>query len=800
MKFTLAWLREHLDTAAALPEIVDALVGVGLEVEEAVDAAASLAPFKVAYVREAKQHPNADRLRVCLLETDGGEVQVVCGAPNARTGMKGIFAPVGTYIPGTGIDLKKGVIRGVESHGMLLSERELRLSEDHDGIIEVADDLPVGTPAAAALGLDDAMIYIKVTPNRPDALGVRGIARDLAAKGLGTLKPLIVPKVAAGFASPIDVVLNVAGDGKACPLFIGRFFRNVRNGPSPDWLQRRLRAVGLRPISALVDITNFVTLAYNRPLHVFDADRIAGPIQARMAKDGETIEALDGRTYSLDASMTVIADRDRAVGIAGIMGGMQSGCTPETVNVFLEAALFDPLRTAATGRKLQIQSDARYRFERGVDPAFVPDGVEIASAMILDLCGGEASKTVVAGKIPETRRSFTLRKSRVKSLGGVDVPWPEQKRILVALGFGVTEGAGGLACTVPSWRPDVGGEADLVEEVCRIVGLDKVPAAPMSRPHAVARPVLSTLQRRTLLARRRLAGRGLDEAVTWSFLSTAHAELFGGGRPELKLVNPISSELTDMRPSLLPNLVAAAGRNLARGLADVALFEIGQAYAGDRPQDETLRAAGIRQGRDRDRHWSGEPRPVDVYDAKADAIAVLMAAGAPPSGLQVIAEAPAWFHPGRSGSIKLGPKTVLAVFGEIHPRVLRAMDVKGPLVAFEAVLDAIPEAKGRLSARPALDASDLMPVSRDFAFLVDADLEADRIVRAARSADRNLISAVNVFDVFTGGAVGGGRKSVAIEVVLQPRDRTLTETEIDAIGRRIVDEVAKATGAVLRTS
>jgi phenylalanyl-tRNA synthetase beta chain len=495
----------------------------------------------------------------------------------------------------------------------------------------------------------------------------------------------------------------------------------------------------------------------------------------------------------------VIADRARALGIGGIMGGTPSGCTPATVNVFLEAALFDPLRTAATGRKLQIQSDARYRFERGVDPVFVPDGVEIASALILELCGGEASKTVVAGKIPEQRRSFTLRKSRVKSLGGVDVAWPEQKRILAALGFGVTEGTGGLACAVPSWRPDIGGEADLVEEVCRIVGLDKVPAAPMPRPHAVARPVLNSLQRRTLLARRRLAGRGLDEAVTWSFLSAAHAELFGGGRPELKLVNPISSELTDMRPSLLPNLIAAAGRNLARGLDDVALFEIGQAYAGDRPEDESLRAAGIRQGDDHERHWSARPRPVDLFDAKADALAVLAAAGAPASGLQVAAEAPAWFHPGRSGSIRLGPKTVLAVFGEVHPGVLRAMDVKGPLVAFEAMLDAIPEARGRLSARPALDASDLMPVSRDFAFVVDAGLEADRIVRAARSADRNLIAAVNVFDVFSGGAVDAGRKSVAIEVVLQPRDRTLTEAEIDEIGKRIVAEVAKATGAVLRT-
>lgn len=804
MKFTLSWLKEHLDTDATTDEIADGLLGAGFEVESLVNMADDLAAFKVAKVKEARQHPNADRLRVCDVETVDGMVQVVCGAPNARTGMTGIFAPEGTHIPGTGIDLVRAEIRGVTSSGMLCSEREMMISDDHDGIIDLDDSLPVGMSAAEALGLDDPVFEIAITPNRPDALGVRGIARDLAAKGLGTLKPLDAPDVPGSFDSPVSVALNFdGGDTTPCPLFIGRYFRGVKNGPSPDWLQRRLRAIGLRPISALVDITNFVTYAYGRPLHVFDADKVKGDIQARLSKPGEKMLALDGKEYEFDDAMTMIADDNGPESIGGLMGGEHSGCTEETVNVFLETALFDPVRTAATGRKLQLQSDARYRFERGVDPEFARTGAEIGSRLILDLCGGEASHLVIAGEAPDTSRSYTLRKDRVRTLGGIDVAPDEQKRILGDLGFGVTETDAGFDCAVPSWRPDIHGEADLVEEVCRIVGLDNVPNAPMKRLHAIASPVLTRLQRRTAAARRTLAARGLNEAVTWSFLPEAHAVLFGGGQPELKLANPISSELSDMRPSLLPNLVAAVARNMARGFADVALFEVGQAYAGDAPEDETVRAAGVRRGATMARHWTGEMRDLDAFDAKADALAALEAAGAPVASLQVVAEAPSWFHPGRSGTLQLGPKNQLAHFGELHPRVLDAFDVKAPLVGFELVLDNIPEPrKSDGASRPALDASDLQAVSRDFAFVLDASVQADKVVRAARGADKALITDVAVFDLFEGDkaveAFGEGKKSLAIAVTLQPREKTLTDEEIDVVAAKVVAQVEKATGGVLR--
>jgi phenylalanyl-tRNA synthetase beta chain len=800
MKFTLAWLKEHLDTEASLDDIVDGLIGVGLEVEEVSNPAAKLKGFAVARVAEARQHPNADRLRVCDVETVSGLVQVVCGAPNARTGLIGIFAPVGTHIPGTGLDLEVGTIRGVESRGMLCSERELQLSDEHTGIIELDGDFSIGTPAATALGMDDPMLYVKVTPNRPDALGVYGIARDLAAKGLGRLKPLDVKPVKGSYTSPVDVKLTFDDPANTpCPLFVGRHFRGITNRPSPDWLQRRLRAIGLRPISALVDITNYITFGYGRPLHAFDAGKVKGDIRPRLATAGETLEALDGKTYVLDDTMTVIADDNGPEGLGGVMGGEASGCTPDTTECFLEAALFDPLRTAATGRKLSLQSDARYRFERGVDPAFVTTGAEIATAMILAICGGETSDLVIAGKAPDVSRSYTLRKDRVRDLGGIDVPLAEQKRILQSLGFVVTETPQGLSCAVPTWRLDVGGEPDLVEEVCRIVGLDTIEPVAMPRLHAVARPVLNTLQRRMVAARRRLAERGLNEAVTWSFLTAAQAGLFGGGHPSVKLANPISSELSDMRPSLLPNLIAAAGRNLARGFADLGLFEVGQCYHGDRPEDETLRATGIRRGAVHARHWSGAARSVDLFDAKADAMAVLAAAGAPVQSLQVVQGGPMWFHPGRSGTIQLGPRNQLGWFGEIHPGVLDQMDVKGPMVAFEIVLDHIPEPKGKSATRPPLEAAQLLPVKRDFAFVVADEISADKVVRAARAADKALITEVSVFDVFSGGALGAGKKSLAIEVVLQPREKTLTDQDIEAVSARIVTAVEKATGGSLRS-
>ncbi len=796
MKFTLSWLKDYLDTTATLEQIVDGLIGVGLEVEDVSDKTKLLAPFKVAYVIEAAKHPNADKLKLCKVETDSGIIQVVCGAPNARTGMKAIIALPGAVIPSSGETLELGKIRGEESQGMLCSERELLLSEEHDGIIDVAGDWLVGTPAVKALGLDDPMIHVKVTPNRPDALGIYGIARDLAAKGLGKLKPLSATPVAGTFDSPITVSLKFEGDSKPCPLFVGRYFRGVKNGPSPAWLQRQLKAIGLRPISTLVDITNYITFAYGRPLHVFDADKVKGNICVRMARDGEEILALDGKGYSLTSAMTVIADENSAEAIAGVMGGMASSCSETTTNVFLEAAYFDPLRTAATGRKLGIVSDARYRFERGVDSAFTQTGAEIASQMIVDLCGGAPSHLVVAGEVPNTARSYTLRTTRVKTLIGVDVPLTGQKRILAALGFGVRDTADGLECSAPSWRPDIHGEADLVEEVCRIYGLNNVPAVPMERSHPIAAPVLDTLQRRMLAARRALAVRGFNEAVTWSFIPEHHAALFGGGQAELKLANPISSELSDMRPSLIPNLVAAAGRNAKRGFADLCLSEVGHAYAGDRPGDETLRAAGIRRGSAVSRNWQGDARAVDAFDAKADALAILEASGAATNSLQIVSGAPAWFHPGRSGTIQMGPQNKLAYFGEVHPRVLAAMDVKGPLVAFEVVLNAIPVAKSKTATRAALKTSDLMAVTRDYAFVVDSAVEADALIKAAKAADKALISDASVFDVFK---LEDGKKSYAVEVTLQPKDKTFTDEEIDAVSQKIIAGVAKATGGTLRS-
>ncbi len=790
MKFTLSWLKQHLDTSASLDEILNGLIGVGLEVEDVSDRGKDLAAFKVAYVLEAEKHPNADKLRLCKVETDAGIKQVVCGAPNARAGMKAIIALPGAVIPVSQSVFAPATIRGVESQAMMCSERELLLSEEHDGIIEVQGDFPVGTPAAVALGLNDPMIYIKVTANRPDALGVYGLARDLAAKGLGNLRPLKAEPVKGTFKSPISV--SIAPDENACKLFVGRYFKGVKNGSSPKWLQDQLRAIGLRPISKLVDITNYMTFTYARPLHVFDADKTHGNITARMAKDGESLLALDGKTYKLAAGMTVIADDKAAEGIAGIMGGEASGCSDSTTNVFLEAAYFDPRQTAAAGRKLGIHSDARYRFERGIDPAFTQTGAEIASAMILDLCGGEASDLVIAGEVPDTARSFTLRKTRVKTLGGVDIPWTEQLRILRDLGF-VTSDEG--IVQVPSWRPDVHGEADLVEEICRIHGLDKVPNAAMSRPHDIARSILNPLQKRMLASRRTLATRGFNECVTWAFLPEAQAKLFGGGQPELKLGNPISSELSDMRPSLLPNLIAAAGRNASRGIGDVQLAEVGHAYAGDKMADETLRAAGVRRGAFMARNVNGGARAVDAFDAKADALAVIEACGLAASSMQIVQGAASWYHPGRSGTIQLGPQNKLAMFGEIHPRILSAMDVKGPLVVFEIILNALPAAKQKSASRAALAISDLLPVSRDFAFVVDDKVQAAELIKAVKGVDKVLIAEAQVFDVYK---LDDGKKSLALEVTLQPREKTFTDADIEAISAKIVAAANKAVGATLR--
>lgn len=799
MKFTLGWLKDHLETEASLEEITDKLSMIGLEVEAVEDRAAALAPFTVAYVKEAKQHPNADRLSVCLVDTGTETVQVVCGAPNARTGMKGVFAPAGSYIPGTEIVLKPGKIRGEASNGMLLSEREIGLSDEHEVIIELPDDTPLGAPFAEVMDLGDPVIEIAITPNRGDCLGVRGIARDLAAAGLGSLKDRAIPPVSGGFESPVKWRRDLPGAlAAACPYVAGCYYRGVKNGPSPAWMQQRLRAIGLRPISALVDITNYVTFDMGRPLHVFDADKLAGDVTMRMAAKGEEILALDGESYRLEPDMVVIADDRGPVGIGGVMGGAESGVSGSTSNVFLEVALFDPVRVAATGRRLGILSDARYRFERGLDPQSARWGVDLASALIVEICGGAVSDPVSAGEIPAWDRSITLRRERTESLGGVRIAAEEQDRILGDLGFRAVQENGVLSVAVPSWRSDVEGEACLVEEIMRIHGYDAIPETVPERESVLPKPALTPLQRRESLARTSLAWRGMGEAVTFSFISGRDAELFGGVGEELRLVNPISTDMDVMRPSLLASLGRAAARNADRGFGDVALFEVGPQYADDTPDGQSLVAAGLRAGNPVPRHWESAPRPVDAFDAKGDAAAVLGACGAPLDNLQVTADAPAWYHPGRSGVLRLGPN-VLAYFGELHPKVAATLGLKGPAAVFEVFLERVPQPKAKAGKpRPALKLPPFQPVARDFAFVVESDVPAEKLLRAAKSVDKALIAAVELFDIYSGKGIDPGKKSLAINVTLQPTKATLTEAEIDAVCAKIVAQVAKATGGVLR--
>ncbi|MCU0838658.1 MAG: phenylalanine--tRNA ligase subunit beta [Rhodospirillales bacterium] len=797
MKFTLSWLRAHLATDAGPAAIGAALTRVGHEVEAIVDRGAALKDFVVARVVEAGPHPNADKLKVCVVDAGGGRhAQVVCGAPNARAGLIGVFAPPGSLIPGSGVVLKTAAVRGVESAGMLLSEREMGLSDEHTGIVELAADTTVGAPAAAALGLDDPLFDIAVTPDRGDCLGVRGIARDLAAAGLGTLKPLDTTPVAGRFVSPIGVHLEFEAEtASACPYFVGRLIRGLRNGPSPKWLADRLTAIGLRPISALVDITNFLTYDLCRPLHVFDAAKVRGGLHVRLARCGERLAALNGKTYDLTPAMTVIADDADVEALGGVIGGERTGCTAETTEVFLESALFDPVRTALTGRSLGILSDARFRFERGIDAAFLIPGMDIATRLILELCGGEPSITVIAGDEPRRRPAIIFRPARVRSLTGMSVPEPAQAKILADLGFAGTMTGERWSVDIPTWRNDVEGEACLVEEVARIHGYDHIPAVSLSRAETLPKPVLTAAQRARGRARRRLAERGLVECVTYSFLPSPLAALFGGGQPSVRLVNPISADLDQMRPSLLPNLIAAAARNADRGLRDGALFEVGPEYAGIEPGEQRTVAAAIRFGRTGPRHWAAPPRAVDAFDAKADAFDLLASLGVATRRLETVAEAPGWYHPGRSATLRLGPKVTLARFGEVHPRVLKAQGLRGPVVACEVFLDSIP------ARRPTKGAPQLSPfqsVERDFAFVLDAGVPAEALVRAARAADEALIADVRVFDQFAGGALGEGRKSLAISVTLQPAAATMTDGEIEAISQRIIANVAAATGGQLR--
>jgi phenylalanyl-tRNA synthetase beta chain len=799
MKFTLSWLKDHLETQASLAEIVDTLTRIGLEVEGVEDPGAKYAGFVVGYVVEAKPHPNADRLRVCVVEAGDGPVQVVCGAPNARTGMKSVFSPVGTYIPGKGVTLAKGVIRGVESHGMLCSAAELELSNDHDGIMELPDDAPVGAPYARFAGLDDPVIDVALTPNRPDATGVAGIARDLAAAGLGTVKTPKPKTFEGAFDCPTKVRLDFApSDAHLCPAFAVRLVRGVTNRPSPEWMQKRLRAIGLRPISALVDITNYITFDRGRPLHVYDLAKLAGDITVRRGRPGDEVLALDTRTYALDESMVVITDAAGPDSIAGVMGGERTGCDETTRDVLIESALWDPTNIAQTGRKLGILTDARYRFERGVDPDFCIPGLDLATEFVLSLCGGEPSRMTVAGDPSAPRRTIDFPYSEVKRLIGVDIPRPEGEAILERLGFGVEE----AQVRVPSWRPDVQVKADVVEQIIRIAGLERAKPAPLLRlDEGVAPPVLTLLQKRTRLAKRTLASLSLREAVTWSFISRKAAELFGGGRPALSLANPIASDLSDMRPSLIPGLVAAAERNARRALTDVALFEVGQIFLGPADTDQRMSAAAVRRGLAKagreGRQWR-DGGPVDAFDAKEDAMALIAALGVG-GAVQVVPGGPDFLHPGRSATLQFGPRNVVGWFGQLHPGVCEALDAEGPIVAFEIVLDAVPAPKARpTKAKPRLERSDFMPVERDLAFVVDEDVRAGDILKAAQGAERTLVSEVGVFDVYQGKGLPEGKKSIAVAVTLQPRERTLTDAEIEAAVARIVAEVSRRTGATLR--
>ena len=789
MKFTLSWLREHLDSAAPLDAVVTALTDCGLEVEGVTDASAKLAAFTIAEVLTAAPHPAADKLQVLTVATGFGDpVQVVCGAPNARAGMKGVFGAVGTYVPGSDLTLKVASIRGVESRGMMCSMRELELSDEHDGIIDLPADAPVGAGYVAWAGLDDPVIEVAVTPNRQDCMGVRGIARDLAAKGLGRLKPLAEAYRVAAFDVPRtgpgpDVRTD---DPAGCPAFYACTVSGVVNGAAHPWLAAKLRAVGQRPISALVDITNFIMLDLGRPLHVYDRAKLAGGLTARRARDGESVVALNGKTYALDVTMTVIADDVHVHDIGGIMGGAASGCSAETTDVLIECAYFDPAHIARTGQKLMLTSDARTRFERGVDPAFLDEGLQVATHLVLELCGGTASAVTRVGTPPVANKTIAFAPARTLALAGIDVPADEQAGILARLGFEVTRGEP-WQVAVPSWRRDVDGPADLVEEVVRIHGLVAVPSTPLPRAEGVARPTATLAQRTERRLRRALAARGLNEAVTWSFIAPSAAEPFGGAA--WTLANPISTELAAMRPSLVPGLLAAARRNLDRGEAGVRLFEIGRRYL---PNGEQPTAGVLLAGTMRPRDWrTGAAAGFDAFDAKAEALAALAAAGVPVERLTVLPPADPWFHPGRSGRLALG-KAVLATFGELHPRL--AGDLRLPVVVAEVYLDALPPARGK-RGRPAFAPPSVQPVTRDFAFVVADDLAADTLLRAVRGADKAAVTHVALFDRFD---LGDGRVSLAVTVTFQPITKSFTDAEIDALSASIVAAAAKV-GAVLRS-
>ena len=793
MKFTLGWLKEHLETDADLNTILDTLTAIGLEVEGVENPGERLSEFRIAKVISAEKHPNADKLQLLRVDTGSGDpVQVVCGAPNARVGMVGVFAAPGMYVPGIDVTLGAAKIRDVESFGMMCSERELELSEEHDGVIDLGDEAAanVGESYVAWAGLDDPVIDIAITPNRQDCMGVYGVARDLAAAGIGTLKTLQVSDINSNNLCSIEIRTD---DPEGCPAFFGRSVSGVTNGSSPGWMQKRLRSIGQKPISALVDITNYIMIDHGRPLHVYDRAKLGKAIFARRAEEGETVAALNGKEYRLDPSMTVIADENSVHDIGGIMGGEHSGVQPETTDIVIECAYFTPERIALTGQKLGLMSDARARFERGVDPAFLDDGLAIATQLVLDICGGEASAKVEVGTPPLETKTLTYDPQLCATLGGLSVPADKQRASLEALGF-TMEGNGPFTVSVPSWRRDIVGAPDLVEEVLRLEGLDAIPSVALPRADGVATPTASPEQKRERKVRRAAAARGLNEAITWSFITEAEAALSGdAGASDSPwiLANPISEDMKVMRTSMIPGLAAAAKRNADRGASSIRLFEIGRRYL---EEDERPTLGLILVGEKDARHWQGGGAPFDVYDAKAEIIALLDAAGAPTANLQLFGDASPLYHPGRSGRLCLGPKNMLAEFGELHPATLKALDLDGPAMAAELYLDAVPMGRSSGHMRSAYSPPALQAVTRDFAFLVNADSCADVLLRAVKNADKKLLVDARIFDVFAGKGVEDGKISIAIEVTLQPGENSFTEDELKAISDKVVKAAEKVGG------
>ena len=805
MKFSISWLKDYLQTDASLDEVVEAMTLAGLEVEDVENPAEKLAAFTTAKVIKAEKHPDADKLRVCTVKTKDGDKQIVCGAPNARKGMTAVYAPLGAYIPGLdfALDPKPRKLRGVESHGMMCSSRELEIGEDHDGIMDLDGDYPVGTPISDVMGLNDPVIDFEVTPNRPDWLGVVGIARDLAAAGLGKLTVKPVSEVKGLFPCPINVRTE---DEEACPVFMGRMIRGVKNGPSPEWMQKRLKSIGINPKNMLVDVTNYVSFDRCRPLHAYDASKLTGDVVARLGKDGESFDALDEKTYKVSSDMCVIADDSGVIGLGGVMGGESTASQPDTVDVFLESALFDAMRTARTGRATTITSDARYRNERGIDPTSCREGLELATQLILDQCGGEPSDVVIAGAVPPAQEPMSFKPRDMRRLTGVAMRATRMRSILKTLGFGVEKGGKlsdeSWAINVPPFRRDIAQSADIVEELIRIEGFDALPTDSLPRPAALSRPVTTPMQNRVRIARRVMAARGFLEAVTWSFMDKDKATAFIGGANNLQTAlmvdNPIASELNYMRPSALANLAIAAQRNIDHGAEEIRLFETGPVYLGDGPKDQRMAVTGLVKPKPA-RHWDGAAPAYDAFAAKAELFALLAALDQPGERFQ-IGDAPnsAW-HPGRAGVLKLGPKNLVATFGELHPGLLKSLDVDGPMIGFELILDALPMPKqkgGKTKSR--LDKPELTPVRRDFAFLVDATTPAADLVKSASGADKKLIESARIFDVYSGQGVPDGKVSIALEVTLQPREKTLTDDEIDAVAANVVKAVSKATGGELR--